>query len=201
MNNISKLKLSLSAASLAVTVAMSGCSKSPDAGPTAQVSSEVAAPSIAAPAMTAPLTQDQVGAQYHIAAGPVLAQNGEVLRTVVSVTNAGAVAINSNGKFPVNLAISLVDKNGAAVAQDFVRAPLPASGIPAGGSADVVTEVPADKVAGNTLRFGLVQESVAWYSDFKIAPLDYGPFTSCEDQGKQTLCGKDGKPLASAEQQ
>lgn len=196
MNKISKRQFYLCAAALAAAIAISGCSKSPEAEPVAEAAP---AAEVAASPMAAPLTQGQVGAQYRIAAEPVLVNNGEVVRTVVSVTNTGAIGINSNGNLPVNLAISLVDLNGTAVAQDFVRAPLPASGIPAGGSADVVAEVPASEVAGKALRFGLVQETVAWFSDFKIAPLDYGPLTSCEDQGKPTLCGKDGKPLVHAE--
>lgn len=199
MNNISKSQFSLYAAALAAAIAISGCSKSPEAEPAVQPSPEATAAADAAPPMAAPLTQDQVGAQYRISAEPVLVKNGEVVRTVVSVTNTGATAINSNGSLPVNLAVSLVDLNGAAVAQDFVRVSLPAVGIPSGGSAEVVAEVPANQVAGKALRFGLVQETVAWFSDFKIAPLDYGPFTSCEDQGKPTLCGKDGKPLAHVE--
>jgi len=199
MNNISKRQFSLCTAALAAAIAVSGCSKSPDAEPAVQVAPEAPAAAVVAPPMAAPLTQDQVGAQYRISAEPVLVQNGEVVRTVVSVTNTGAIAINSNGNLPVNLAVSLVDLNGTAVAQDFVRAALPASGIPSGGSADVVAEVPANEVAGKALRFGLVQETVAWFSDFKIAPLDYGPLTSCEEQGKPTLCGKDGKPLVHVE--
>ncbi len=202
MNNISKLQYSLCAAALATAIAVSGCSKSQETSSPAQPVSEAAEPAPAAvesPPMAAPLTQDQVGAQYRIAAKPVLVHNGEGVRIVLSVTNAGTIAINSNGKLPVNLAVSLVDLNGTAIDQDFVRVSLPVSGIASGSSADVVAEVPSNKVVGKALRFGLVQESVAWFSDFKVAPLDYGPLTSCEDEGKPTICGKEGKPLAHAE--
>ncbi|CAD0361981.1 hypothetical protein [Xanthomonas hortorum] len=186
------------AIALAAAIAVTGCSKSPN--DTAQPAADAQQPAAAAAApevegISAPIPQDQVGAQYAVSAEPVLVRNGEILKVVVNVTNTGKVAVNSKGKMPVNLAISLVDGAGAMVKQEFVRATLPPQGIPAGGSADVVAEVPAQAVAGNTLRFGLVQEAVAWYSDYKIQPLDYGPFNSCEDQGKPTLCGKDGKPL------
>ncbi|MFS8441986.1 glycosyltransferase [Xanthomonas campestris pv. raphani] len=147
--------------------------------------------------MSTPLTQDQVGARYAIASEPGLVNNGELVRIAVSVTNSSKVAINSKGTLPVNLAISLVDSSGALSTKDFVRAVLPAEGIPAGASAEVIAEVPAQAVIGKSLRFGLVQEGVAWFSDFKIEPLDYGPFTSCAYQGKQTICGAGGKPLST----
>lgn len=186
------------AIALAAAIVVTGCSKSPN--DTVQPAADAQQPAAAAPeveGISAPIPQDQVGAQYAVSAEPVLVKNGEIMKVVVKVTNTGKVAVNSKGKMPVNLAISLVDGAGAMVKQEFVRATLPPQGIPAGGSADVVAEVPAQAVAGNTLRFGLVQEAVAWYSDYKIQPLDYGPFNSCEDQGKQTLCGKDGKPLTA----
>ncbi|NIK09344.1 hypothetical protein GGR60_003827 [Xanthomonas arboricola] len=186
------------AIALAAAIVVTGCSKSQN--DTVQPAADTQQPAAAAPeveGISAPIPQDQVGAQYAVSAEPVLVKNGEILKVVVKVTNTGKVAVNSKGKMPVNLAISLVDGAGAMVKQEFVRATLPPQGIPAGGSADVVAKVPAQAVAGNTLRFGLVQEAVAWYSDYKIQPLDYGPFNSCEDQGKQTLCGKDGKPLTA----
>ncbi|AOD15872.1 glycosyltransferase [Xanthomonas fragariae] len=184
------------AIALAAAIVVTGCSKSPNNN--AQQSADAQQSAAAAPeveGISAPIPQDQVGARYAVSAEPVLFKNGEILKVVVNVTNTGKVAVNSKGKMPVNLAVSLVDGAGAMVKQEFVRVPLPPQGIPAGGSADVVAEVPAQAVAGNTLRFGLVQEAVAWYSDYKIQPLDYGPFNSCKDQGKPTLCGKDGKPL------
>lgn len=182
---------------LAVVSAFAGCSKAPETAPATQAAPQEAV-AVATPAgMTTALTQEQVGARYLVSADPVLEENGEVLQTVVSVTNTGKVAINSQGTLPVNLAISLIDSSGNMVTQEFVRAPLPVSGIPAGGSADVITEVPANAVIGKRLRFGLVQEGVAWFSGFKVEPLDYGPFTSCEEQGKPTVCGKDGKPLVA----
>lgn len=183
---------------LAAAIVVTGCSESPN---TAKSSADAQQPAAAAvpevEGISSPIPQEQVGARYAVLAEPVLVKNGEVLKVVVNVTNTGKVAVNSKGQMPVNLAVSLVDGAGAMVKQEFVRAPLPPQGIPAGGSADVIAEVPAQAVAGNTLRFGLVQEAVAWYSDYKIQPLDYGPFSSCEDQGKPTLCGKDGKPLTA----
>lgn len=185
------------AASIALTI--SACSKSPETEAPADAAPAEVAPASANVAMTAALTPEQVGAQYAIAVSPALVQNGELVRTVVKVTNTGTVAINSGGQMPVKLAISLIDKNGEMLAQDFVRASLPAQGIEPGATADVVTEVPSADLAGKGLRFGLVQEAVAWYSSMNVAPLDYGPLSSCEDQGKKTLCGTDGKPLSAAQ--
>lgn len=198
----SKSPLSLCAtAVLAASIALtfSGCSKSPEAEAPAEAAPAEVTPASTGVAMTAALTPEQVGAQYSIVGAPVLAQNGELVRTVVKVTNSGTVAINSGGQMPVKLAISLIDKNGEMLAQDFVRASLPAEGIEPGSTADVVTEVPSADLADKGLRFGLVQEAVAWYSTMNVAPLDYGPLTSCDDQGKKTLCGTDGKPLSNTQ--
>jgi hypothetical protein len=186
------------AVALSAALAITGCSETPDADQAAQPApAESVASSL--PVMAEALTQQQVGAEYRVRAAPALVQNGAVVRTVIEVKNTGTTSINSNGKFPIHLAISLVDGAGKMIALDFVRATLPAEGIPVGGSADVVAEVPAKGVVGHAMRFGLVQEGVAWYSDFNVAPLDLGPLTSCADQGKQTVCGDDGKPLPVAE--
>ncbi|MCC4614629.1 glycosyltransferase [Xanthomonas campestris pv. asclepiadis] len=198
MKSFVKTPVSLgTVAILATVITLAGCSKSPEADQPATSAPQQTATASEAPGMTTPLTQEQVGARYAIVSDPVVANNGELIRTVVSVTNAGKETLSSKGTLPVNLAISLVDSSGAVSAKDFVRAPLPADGIPAGASAEVIAEVPAQAVVGKSLRFGLVQEGVAWFSDFKIEPLDYGPFTSCADQGKQTICGAGGKPLST----
>lgn len=186
------------AVALAAALAISGCSESPSSGSDGQtVAGPVAAP--VGPQMNEPLTQLQVGAEYALVAEPVLVQNGEFVRAVVKVKNSGTVAINSTGKYPVNFAISVADGAGKVILLDFVRVALPAAGIPAGGTVELVAQVPVKAVVGNSMRFGLVQEGVAWYSDLNVTPLDYGPLTSCEDQGRQAICGKDGKPLQTHE--
>ncbi|CAD0306938.1 glycosyltransferase [Xanthomonas hortorum] len=198
MKSFVKIPVSLgTVAILATVITLAACSKSPEVDQPATAAPQQAATASEAPGMTTPLTQEQVGARYAIVSDPVIANNGELIRTVVSVTNAGKETVSSKGTLPVNLAISLLDSSGAVSAKDFVRAQLPADGIPAGTSAEVIAEVPAQAVVGKSLRFGLVQEGVAWFSDFKIEPLDYGPFTSCADQGKQTICGAGGKPLST----
>jgi len=204
MNKISNIQFSLCAAALIAALGVAGCSKAPEAGSAEQAApsaTPAAAPVADATGMAEPLTQDQAGAEYRVAAEPVLVQNGEVVRTTVAVTNTGKVAINSQGKLPVNLAISLVDDAGNMVNREFVRVPLPAGGIAVGATVDIAADALAKDVAGKSLRFGLVQEGVAWFSDLNVATLDYGPLTSCEDQGKQTICGKDGKPLATVTSQ
>lgn len=203
MNKISKHQFTLCAAALAAAIALSACSKGPESEQAAQPAATPAATSPVAEgaAMTAALTQDQAGAEYRITAEPVLVQNGEVIRTVVAVKNTGKTLISSHGSLPVNLAVSLVDGAGQMVNREFVRVSLPGEGIAAGATADVVADAKAADVVGKGLRFGLVQEGVAWFSDLNVATLDYGPLTTCQDQGKQTICGKDGKPLVNAESQ
>ncbi|MBB4597979.1 glycosyltransferase [Xanthomonas arboricola] len=198
MNVISKLRAQSGiVVALMAVIALVGCSRSPDAEQPAQGAVQQQKTVAEAPEMSGALTQDQAGARYAIASDPVIVQNGALLRTVVSVTNLGKVMISSTGKLPVNLAISLADRDGAVLQQDFVRASLPTGGIAAGSTAEVTVEVPTQAVLGKVMRFGLVQESVAWYSDFKIEPIDYGPITACQDQGKQAVCGAGGKPLAT----
>ncbi len=198
MSKVSRPQLTLVATALLVAVATIGCTPSPDANQPAAPATP-AQPAAVESGMMAPLTQEQVGARYSVAGTPVLINEGRALRITVSVANTGSVAISSKGDKPVNLAISLVDGTGAVVAQDFVRVALPDDGIAAGASAEVVAEVPVQDVLGKSLKIGLVQETVAWFSDFKVESLDYGPLTTCEDQGKQAVC-KDGVALPHAEQ-
>lgn len=179
---------------------MAGCARSPEDKPQSAAPESQASPTADTAAMNVPLTPDQVGARYRISREAVLTNGGQAIRTIVAVTNTGKVAINSHGSKPINLAISLVDDSGKVVAQDFVRSALPADGIAAGHTADVTTEVPVQPVLGKRLRFGLVQESVAWYSDFKVEPLDYGPLSACESASAGPVC-KDGQPLKSEAQQ
>ena len=194
------------ATAFAFALALTACNKSPEApegaedqaAPAAAETPATAAQTAQEPGMDVPLTQEQAGAKYSIKSEPVIAGNQDILRMIITVENTGSTAILSKGKMPVNLAISLVDDAGNYTARDFIRASLPAEGISAGSSAEVVTEVPLKDVIGKTLRFGLVQEGVAWYSDFNVTPIDYGPFTTCSEQGKSTVCGKDGKPLQKA---
>lgn len=177
---------------------LTGCSEFPESSRSATADSP-AAVHLSAPSMTGPLGKEQVGANYSLVGEPVLTQDDAVVRTIIAVNNRGTVRITSGGTMPVHLAISLIDGEGGMVAQDFIRAGLPAAGIEPGATVDVVTEVPADQAVGNGLRFGLVQESVAWYSAMDVAPLDYGPLTRCENDGRSTVCGSDGRPLAQAQ--
>ncbi|UXM99773.1 hypothetical protein N8D55_19295 [Xanthomonas hortorum pv. pelargonii] len=105
------------AIALAAAIAVTGCSKSPNdtAQPVADAQQPAAAAAPEVEGISAPIPQDQVGAQYAVSAEPVLVRNGEILKVVVNVTNTGKVAVNSKGKMPVNLAISLVDGAGAMV--------------------------------------------------------------------------------------
>ncbi|WP_315387407.1 glycosyltransferase [uncultured Stenotrophomonas sp.] len=198
MNKISKVQLSFLVVAMAAVLTVSGCSESPNQANSDAAAPPAPTPQATTPGMTAALTPEQAGAQYHLQTEPTLAQDGQVIRAVVSITNSGKVAVNSRGTLPVNLGVSVIDASGAMVTRDFVRASLPLDGIPVGGSADVVAEVPSKDVIGKGLRFGMVQEGVAWYSDLNVPALDYGVLTACEDQGRQTICGKDGKPLATA---
>lgn len=176
--------------------ALAGCSKSPERTEQVTGAQESSPVTAGAADVSEPLTQDQVGATYQLAGAPVLEQGGQRLVISVLVKNTGSVALASQGDKPVNLGISIVDESGEVVDQDFARAALPEPGIGAGAEAIVVANVPAERVAGKKLRFGLVQEGVAWFTGLGVAPLDYGPLSSCEHDGARTLCGPEGQALS-----
>lgn len=181
-------------------ITLSACSQSaPPADsastqPVAPVETTPVAPPMAG-GMTKALTKEEVGATFIQQGAPVLVKEGASIRFVVTLTNSGTVSISSQGAFPVNIGVELLASDGKVVKRDFVRARIPE--IAAGASADVTVEVPAKDVVGNSIRLELVQEKVAWFSSFGVAPFDFGPFTSCDANGVATVCGADGKPLAA----
>lgn len=175
------------------------CACSQPAPPADTASTEPAAPAPEAPpvagGMVKALAKEQVGVTFVQQGAPVLVRDGAAIRFVVTLTNSGTVAISSQGAFPVNIGVQLLASDGKVAKRDFVRARIPEIG--AGASADVTVEVPAKDVVGSSIRLELVQEKVAWFSSFGIAPFDFGPFTSCDANGVATVCGADGKPLAA----
>ena len=175
-------------------VILVGCSKAPEPaeqGADVLVSSQPMAVS----EINEPLAQGDVGARYLMNEAPQLEQGGQILRIPLLVKNTGSSPLLSQGQRPVNLGISLLDDSGQIMELDFSRSPLPEGGIAAGAESTVVVDLPAERVVGKKLRFGLVQESVAWFSDLGVVPLDYGPIAHCENSGIKTLCGVDGKPF------
>lgn len=178
------------------------CACSQPAPPADTASTDPVAPVEPAPVappvvggMTKALTKEEAGAAFVQQGAPVLVKDGAAIRFVVTLTNSGTVPISSQGAFPVNIGVELLASDGKIAKRDFVRARIPE--IAAGASADVTVEVPAKDVVGNSIRLELVQEKVAWFSSFGVAPFDFGPFTSCDANGAATVCGADGKPLAA----
>lgn len=79
----------------------------------------------------------------------------------VQLTNLGALPIGSNGKWPVNLGVHLLDSAGKLLDNDYARESLPM--VKSGQSIRLVFETPDARANGNILEFDPVQESVAWF--------------------------------------
>lgn len=148
----------------------------------------------AAAAIDQPLDKNQVGASYEVDTAGVRMRDSTVLRIPVRVTNTGRATLVSNGAYPVRLGAMLVNANGEVVRRDFVRASV--GELPPGESMDVVVEVPAKEVVGNSVRFDLVQERVSWFSSMGQQTVDYGPVSECAT-GDGSLCGPDGTAIAA----
>lgn len=85
------------------------------------------------------------------------------------VTNLGPLPVGSNGEFPVNLGVHLLNPNGKLLDRDYARAALPM--IAAGKAATLAFQFPDDRANGNVVEFDLVQEGVAWFSGSGNHPL------------------------------
>ncbi len=108
------------------------------------------------------------GASYQ-AAPPPTAAAGATVTVPVTVANASNFAWSSSGEKPVNLAYHFYDSAGRLVLWDGARTKLPADVGP-GASATVQAAVLFPTTVGTyTLRFDLVQEGVAWFSQKGVA--------------------------------
>lgn len=82
-------------------------------------------------------------------------------KVTVQLTNLGDLPIGSDGKWPVNLGVHLLDPAGKLLDNDYARVRLPMIG--PGKSATVVFETPDSRANGNIVEFDAVQENVAWF--------------------------------------
>lgn len=146
--------------------------------------------------MSKPLTSADVKVEMQLEGAPVLSVDGKSVKLTVDLLNQGSATLDSSGKYPVNLGVHLLDAAGHNVSNDFARAALDHPLLP-GDSETVSFSVPATSLAGHGVAILPVQEKVAWFDKWGVAPLDVGPFRSCTGRpGK--LCDHNGKPLAIA---
>ncbi len=103
-------------------------------------------------------------------AGRVRARAGETIELPVTVRNTGSARWASEGRFPVRLSYHWI---GAGVNGEGDRTPLP--GVIGPGQEvklAVKVTIPATPGKDLTLRFSLLQEHVAWFTEHGAAPCD-----------------------------
>lgn len=178
-------------------IALSGCSQdAPPAEAPVAPATEVTEATATDNAINAALAVEDIDTRLELVGVPVFLADKDTLRVTVRVHNDGRVALSGEGSAPVNLGAILLGPNGPDEApgnRDFLRLAIPV--IPAGSSAEVTGEFPAEQLLGLGLRFELVQESVGWFAAYGEPTLDLGDFDRCAGESA-TLCGPDGQPLA-----
>jgi hypothetical protein len=106
-------------------------------------------------------------AELHVGSAPDTLRAGEVFEVSVAVRNTGTLAWRRDGAKPTRVAYHWVPLHGPVTIADFEgqRTALPED-VPPGGSLDVVARARAPADEGTyRLRWDLVQEDVAWFSD------------------------------------
>jgi hypothetical protein len=103
-------------------------------------------------------------AQYNVGTLPQFAAN-QFATVPVTITNAGRGVIPVTSSYPVNLGYHWYTSTGQTAVWDGARTALPADLLP-GATVTVQAQVTAPPQGGNySLRFDLVQEGVAWFSN------------------------------------
>jgi subtilisin family serine protease len=111
-------------------------------------------------------------ATYDARAVARAASAGDTFTTTVTVTNDSAVAWKATGVDAVRLAYHWIDRTGSTAVWDGLRTGLPADVAP-GATATIAARVTAPAVAATyVLRFDLVRDGVAWFSDRGVKPID-----------------------------
>lgn len=105
----------------------------------------------------------------------------------VRIRNEGTFPVSGSGRYPMSVGLQLLDGQGVVIEPDWVHSPLHCPIEP--GKETIVTVVLPDAApAGSRIRVDLVQEGVAWLSDWGVTPIeiplvaqsgpDYGPARS-----------------------
>lgn len=152
-----------------------------------------AAQKAASHGMAIPLTAAEVGIDMRLAKTPVLSADGKAVQVAVEVTNRGDATLTSTGEYPVHLGAHLLDPDGKNVNNDFARASL-AAPLVAGGAEETTLSLSASSLVGHSVAILPVQERVAWFDQWGVAPLKIGPFMKCGKHALE-LCLPSGKPV------
>ena len=126
--------------------------------------------SLGTPPVRLPLTVTSgYGAGYAATTTPALATIGATLPLRVEVNNYGPRPLVAGGPNPVRISYHLSTAAGAVVVWDGARGLLPAD-LPPGASASAQIDVQLPSRTGDyVIAWDLVQEGVAWLSQFGIA--------------------------------
>ncbi len=112
------------------------------------------------------------GATYDASAVPRSAAAGATFTASVKVTNSSSFAWTAAGGVPVRLSYHWLDTAGKTVVWDGRRTNL-GSDLAVGASATLAAAVAAPAAKGAyTLRFDLVRDGLAWFSDKGVRPAD-----------------------------
>lgn len=111
-------------------------------------------------------------ATYDATGAPRSATSGASFGARVTLTNTSQTAWSAAAPTAVKLSYHWLDANGNVSVWDGVRTPLPAD-LPPGGTVTLVANVLAPAVRGAyTLRFDLVRDGVAWFSQRGVKTAD-----------------------------
>lgn len=111
-------------------------------------------------------------ATYDATGAPRSATSGATFGARVTLTNTSQTAWSAAATDPVKLSYHWFDANGNVSVWDGVRTPLPAD-VPPGGKVTLVANVLAPPVRGAyTLRFDLVRDGLAWFSQRGVKTAD-----------------------------
>lgn len=112
------------------------------------------------------------GARYDTTSAPTAATTGATFTAAVKVTNTSAGPWRASDGRPVKLGYHWIDAKGSAVVWDGTRTALGVDVAP-GATTTVDARVTAPATAGGyTLRFDLVRDGVAWFSERGVVPGD-----------------------------
>ena len=112
------------------------------------------------------------GARYDTSAVPRTAAGGVTFAAKVTLTNTSQSIWTAAGTGPVRLSYHWLDAGGNVVVWDGARSPLPLDVLP-GTTLAVNATVLAPQTYGTyTLRFDLVRDGVAWFSQKGVAGAD-----------------------------
>jgi len=124
------------------------------------------------------LAPNEANVKLSLVTAPTLSADGQTITTVVDFANQGTITLSSTGPYPVRLGYHVADPSGRFVVMDTTRADIPA--IAPGGHLAVSIAMPSNGIlgTGNSVQFIPVQDGVAFFDAWGIAPMTISPLVS-----------------------